>query len=131
MAPNNPVITYLKLTDFNLEDPFLSENQLTVKEHIIRNTEITHCQNKLIPRLTWANHNRLFHWEIMSKMIALGLLVSTIFDIFVGVGKISQLSLLNSLIGTRLVVKITIWIKCPDLKYHIQYLQIKIPTAFI
>lgn len=52
MAPNNPAITYLKLTDFNLEDPFLSENQLTVKERIIRNTEIVHWQNKLKPRLT-------------------------------------------------------------------------------
>ena len=75
-----------KPANFNWEDPFLLEDQLTEEERMIRDTAKAYCQDKLMPRIIEANRNEVFHREIMNEMGELGLLGSTIPEEFGGVG---------------------------------------------
>jgi glutaryl-CoA dehydrogenase len=85
MSTNTPLIARSKPANFNWEDPFLLEDQLTEEERMIRDTARAYCQNKLIPRIIEANRNEVFHREIMNEMGELGLLGSTIPEEFGGV----------------------------------------------
>ena len=86
MSSNTPQIARSKPANFNWEDPFLLEDQLTEEERMIRDTAKAYCQNKLMPRIVKANRNEIFHREIMNEMGELGLLGSTIPEEFGGVG---------------------------------------------
>ena len=86
MSSNTPFIARSKPANFNWEDPFLLEDQLTEEERMIRDTAKAYCQDKLMPRIIEANRNEVFHREIMNEMGELGLLGSTIPEEFGGVG---------------------------------------------
>ena len=86
MSSNTPLIARSKPANFNWEDPFLLEDQLTEEERMIRDTAKAYCQDKLMPRIIEANRNEVFHREIMNEMGELGLLGSTIPEEFGGVG---------------------------------------------
>ena len=86
MSSNTPLLARSKPANFNWEDPFLLEDQLTEEERMIRDTAKAYCQNKLMPRIVKANRNEIFHREIMNEMGELGLLGSTIPEEFGGVG---------------------------------------------
>ena len=86
MSPNTPLIARSKPANFNWEDPFSLDDQLTEEERMIRDTAKSYCQDKLIPRIIKANRNEVFHREIMNEMGELGLLGSTIPEEFGGVG---------------------------------------------
>ena len=86
MSTNTPHIARSKPANFNWEDPFLLEDQLTQEERMIRDTAKAYCQDKLMPRIIEANRTEVFHREIMNEMGELGLLGSTIPEEFGGVG---------------------------------------------
>ena len=86
MNTNTPHIARSKPANFNWEDPFLLEDQLTEEERMIRDTAKAYCQGKLMPRIIEANRNEVFHKEIVREMGELGLLGSTIPEEFGGVG---------------------------------------------
>ena len=86
MSSNTPQLARSKPANFNWEDPFLLEDQLTEEERMIRDTAKAYCQDKLMPRIIEANRNEVFHREIMNEMGELGLLGSTIPEEFGGVG---------------------------------------------
>jgi len=86
MSSNTPLMARSKPVNFNWEDPFLLESQLTEEERMIRNTAKAYCDDKLMPRIIEANRNEVFHKEIMNEMGELGLLGSTIPEEFGGVG---------------------------------------------
>ena len=86
MSSNTPIIARSKPANFNWEDPFLLEDQLTQEERMIRDTAKAYCQDKLGPRIIKANRNEVFHREIMNEMGELGLLGSTIPEELGGVG---------------------------------------------
>ena len=52
-----PQIARSKPANFNWEDSFLLEDQLTEEERMIRDTAKAYCQDKLIPRIIEANRN--------------------------------------------------------------------------
>jgi glutaryl-CoA dehydrogenase len=74
MSSNTPLIARSKPANFNWEDPFLLEDQLTEEERMIRDTAKAYCQDKLLPRIIEANRNEVFHKEIMTEMGELGCL---------------------------------------------------------
>ena len=76
--PNKP--------EFQWEDPFLFETQLSDEERMIRDTARDYAQDKLMPRIIEANRNEIFDPEIMSEMGALGLLGPTIPEEYGGAG---------------------------------------------
>ena len=78
MNSNTPQIARSKPANFNWEDPFLLEDQLTEEERMIRETANAYCQDKLKLRVIEANRNEVFNRDIMNEMGALGLLGSTI-----------------------------------------------------
>ena len=86
MASQTPLIARSKHANFNWEDPFLLEDQLTEEERMIRDTAKAYCRDKLMPRIIEANRNEVFHREIMTEMGELGLLGSTIPEEFGSVG---------------------------------------------
>jgi len=86
MTKNTPIIARSKPANFNWEDPFLLEDQLSEEERMIRDTAKAYCQDKLTPRIIEANRNEIFHKEIMNEMGELGLLGSTIPEGYGGVG---------------------------------------------
>ena len=86
MSSNTPLLARSKPANFNWEDPFLLEDQLTEEERMIRDTAKAYCYDKLMPRIIEANRNEVFHREIMNEMGELGLLGSTIPEEFGGVG---------------------------------------------
>ena len=55
MSTNTPIIARSKPANFNWEDPFLLEDQLTEEERMIRDTSKAYCQDKLMPRIIEAN----------------------------------------------------------------------------
>ncbi len=79
-----PETARAKPAALNWEDPFLLEDQLTEDERMIRDTAHAYCQEKLLPRVTEANRNEIFHREIMNEMGELGLLGPTIPEIYGG-----------------------------------------------
>jgi len=76
----------LQTPQFNFEDPFLLENQLTDEERMVRDTARDYAQDKLMPRIRDAYRNETFDREIMNEMGALGLLGPTIPDEYGGAG---------------------------------------------
>lgn len=63
---------------FNWQDPFLIEGQLTEDEVEIKNQLRSYCDEKLLPRVLLANRNETFDKDIMKEMGSLGALGSTI-----------------------------------------------------
>jgi len=59
---------------FNWQDPFLFEEQLSEEERLIRDSAHEHCQSKLMPRILEANRHEKFDREIMNEFGAVGLL---------------------------------------------------------
>ncbi len=71
---------------FQWEDPFLLENQLSDEERMIRDTARDYAQDKLMPRILEAYRNETFDVEIMREMGELGILGPTIPEEFGGAG---------------------------------------------
>ena len=63
---------------FDWQDALNLESQLTEEEIMIRDASHAYCQEKMLPRITLANRNEVFHREIMSELGELGLLGPTI-----------------------------------------------------
>jgi len=63
---------------FDWQDALNLESQLTEEEIMIRDAAHAYCQERLMPRITLANRNEVFHREIMSELGELGLLGPTI-----------------------------------------------------
>lgn len=63
---------------FNWQDPFLIDGQLTEDELEIKNQMRSYCNEKLLPRVLMANRKEQFDVEIMKEMGSLGALGSTI-----------------------------------------------------
>lgn len=76
----------LQTPQFNWEDPFLFENQLSEEERMVRDTARDYAQEKLMPRVLEAYRDETFDPEIMQEMGALGLLGPTIPEEFGGAG---------------------------------------------
>jgi len=71
---------------FKWDDPFLLNDQLTDEERMIRDAARKYCQEKLMPRILEANRKEIFQREIMTEMGAMGLLGSTISEVYGGAG---------------------------------------------
>jgi glutaryl-CoA dehydrogenase len=69
---------------FDWADPFQLEHQLTEDERMVRDTARDYAQGKLLPRVTSAYLDERFDREIMNEMGALGLLGSTLPEIYGG-----------------------------------------------
>lgn len=67
-----------ELDDFNWEDPFLLEEQLTEEERLIRDAAHAYAQEKLQPRVLKAFRDEDFDRSIMQEMGAAGFLGATI-----------------------------------------------------
>ncbi len=65
-------------SEFQWQDPFLLEQQLTSEERSVRDTANSYAQKKLLPRIIQANRNEDFDTSIMREMGELGLLGCTI-----------------------------------------------------
>lgn len=76
----------LQTPQFQWEDPFLLENQLSDEERMIRDTARDYAQDKLMPRILEAYRNETFDTDIMSEMGELGLLGPTIPEEYGGAG---------------------------------------------
>jgi len=59
---------------FNWEDPFLFDEQLSEEERLIRDSAHEHCQSKLMPRILEANRHEKFDRDIMNEFGEVGLL---------------------------------------------------------
>ena len=64
--------------NFQWDDPFLLEDQLSEEERMIRDTARDYCQSKLMPRVTDAYLNERTDREIFNEMGELGLLGITV-----------------------------------------------------
>jgi len=71
---------------FNWEDPFLLEDQLTEEERLIRDSAHDYCQSKLMPRILMANRNEDFDRDIMTELGEMGLLGATLPEEYGGSG---------------------------------------------
>ena len=74
------------MPQFQWQDPFLLEDQLTDDERLIRDAARAYCQDKLQPRVVSAFREERFDREIVSEMGALGLLGPTIPPEYGGAG---------------------------------------------
>tara|TARA_E500000178_G_scaffold129370_2_gene129184 strand:- start:562 stop:1770 length:1209 start_codon:yes stop_codon:yes gene_type:complete len=63
---------------FQWEDPFLLENQLSEEERMVRDTARDYAQDKLQPRVRSAYEEERFDREIMNELGELGLLGATL-----------------------------------------------------
>jgi len=63
---------------FDYKDALNLECRLTEDEIMVRDVFHDYCQEKLLPRVTLANRNEVFHREIMNEMGELGVLGPTI-----------------------------------------------------
>jgi len=64
--------------EFNYKDALNLECRLTEEEIMVRDVFHDYCQEKLMPRVTLANRNEVFHRDIMNEMGELGVLGPTI-----------------------------------------------------
>ena len=71
---------------FDWQDPFLLDRQLTEEERLVRDTARAYAQDKLLPRVTSAYMDERFDREIMTEMGELGLLGATIPEEYGGAG---------------------------------------------
>ena len=67
-----------KLAEFNWQDPFLLDEQLSEDERLIRDTARDYAQEKLLPRVAEAYLEEKTDREIFNEMGALGLLGVTV-----------------------------------------------------
>ena len=74
------------LNSFNWSDPFLLEDQLTEEERMLREGVRTYSAEKLQPRIIDAYRNATIEPEIFQEMGAMGLLGSTIPEVYGGIG---------------------------------------------
>ncbi|XP_076341062.1 glutaryl-CoA dehydrogenase, mitochondrial [Tachypleus tridentatus] len=65
-------------SNFDWQDAFNLDSQLTEEEQLIRDQFRTYCQEKLMSRILMANRKEIFHQEILPEMGALGVLGPTI-----------------------------------------------------
>ena len=63
---------------FQWEDPFLTDEQLSEDERMIRDSAAQYCQENLMPRVLEANRNETFDRAIFAEMGELGLLGMTL-----------------------------------------------------
>jgi len=83
MSPQNALIDKTgkknnMITQFNWQDPFLLDEQLSEDERLIRDTAQGYCQDQLMPRILEANRHEKFDRDIFREMGEIGLLGSTI-----------------------------------------------------
>lgn len=64
--------------DFDWTDALNLESRLTDEEKMVRDALRDYCQDQLLPRVTLANRNEVFHREIMNEFGALGALGATV-----------------------------------------------------
>jgi glutaryl-CoA dehydrogenase len=64
--------------DFQWDDPFLLDDQLTDEERMVRDSARAYCQEKLMPRVRDSHRYERFDREVMNEMGALGFLGPTI-----------------------------------------------------
>lgn len=76
----------LQTPQFQWDDPFLLENQLSDEERMIRDTARDYAQDKLAPRILEAYRNETFDTDIMPEMGELGILGPTIPEEYGGAG---------------------------------------------
>ena len=76
--PNKP--------EFQWEDPFLFDTQLSEEERMVRDTARDYAQDKLMPRVLEAYRHEKFDREIMNEFGELGLLGPTIPEEYGGAG---------------------------------------------
>ena len=67
-----------KKTNFQWDDPFDLDSQLSEDEHLVRDTVRDYAQSKLMPRILDAFRNETFDRDIFTEMGEIGLLGSTI-----------------------------------------------------
>ncbi len=67
---------------YRWDDPFIIENQLNEDERLVRDTARDYAQDKLMPRILEANRNEYFDPAIMTEMGAVGLLGSTLPQVY-------------------------------------------------
>ena len=72
--------------NFNWEDPFCLDEQLTVDEKLIRDTAKSYAYQKLMPRVIDSFKNEKTDKEIFSEMGEIGLLGATVSSEYGGVG---------------------------------------------
>lgn len=65
-------------SQFQWDDPFLLNDQLTEEERMVRDAAHKYCQDKLMPRILEGNRHETFDREIFNEMGEMGLLGSTI-----------------------------------------------------
>lgn len=75
-----------KLANFNWEDPFLLDDQLSEDERMIRDAARAYAQEKLLPRVIEAYLGEKTDREIFNEMGELGLLGPTVAEEYGGVG---------------------------------------------
>ena len=63
---------------FQWEDPFLLDQQLSEEERMVRDAAHEYCQEKLFPRVLEANRHEKFDREIMNELGELGFLGATL-----------------------------------------------------
>jgi len=77
-APARVATPVVEKLEFNYKDALNLECRLTEEEIMVRDVFHDYCQEKLMPRVTLANRNEVFHRDIMSEMGELGVLGPTI-----------------------------------------------------
>jgi len=65
-------------SNFNWQDPFLLNDQLTEEEKMVRDATRRYCQDNLMPRILEANRHETFDMAIFKEMGDMGMLGSTI-----------------------------------------------------
>lgn len=65
-------------TDYDWRDPLNLESLLTDEEKAIRDSFRNYCQKTLLPRVTLANRDEIFHKEILTEFGELGVLGCTL-----------------------------------------------------
>lgn len=65
-------------SQFQWDDPFLLEDQLSDEERMIRDIARDYCQAKLMPRILLANRHESFDRDIYYEMAQLGMLGATL-----------------------------------------------------
>ncbi len=65
-------------SQFQWDDPFLLEDQLSEEERMVRDLAHEYCQNKLMPRILKANRSETFDRAIYYEMAELGMLGATL-----------------------------------------------------
>ncbi|MYD09489.1 MAG: acyl-CoA dehydrogenase [Chloroflexi bacterium] len=71
---------------FQWDDPFLLNDQLSEEERMVRDAAREYCQDRLMPRILEANRHEVFDRDIYSEMAELGILGATLPEEFGGAG---------------------------------------------